>query len=296
MVDARPGGGEVSSSTKVDSPPSADARRPGDSKIDTAAGVNAPDDMPSSKAPSKASSTRTSTPAAASLEDGQPLQTANGSPAPTEQALQSQPMSATASISSDTATKEPTEAPAAPYGTRSRNRPERKSRVNYAEDVEMDFELAPDPTIGNGNGNGSEPPSGGSAAAESGQSAGAGGKKGAGAGQGNASWGASGPNAKDIPPNANTPGTSTLTASPATTPASQPQPKRRKNAASHATTPNPANGAAPSQPGSRRAQNTVAAVASPRETNMLTFANSGACLKDGCLVADDGQTVAINGK
>ncbi|KAF2442438.1 hypothetical protein P171DRAFT_392315 [Karstenula rhodostoma CBS 690.94] len=294
MVHVRHGGGEVPS-TKVDSPPTAAARRPGDHALDTAAGLNALDDMSSSKAPSKASSTRTSTPAAAaSLEDGQLMQTSNGSPAPTEQALQSQPMSATASSSSDAATKEPTEAPTAPYGTRSRNRPERKSRVNYAEDVEMDFELAPDPTNGNTNGNGSGPPSRGSAVTESGQSAGAGGKKGAGAGQGNASWGASGPNAKDIPPNANTPGASTLTASPATTPAPQPQPKRRKNAASHATTPSHANGAAPSQPGARRAQNAVAAAASPRETNMLTFENSGAHLKDGCLVADDGQTVAIN--
>ncbi|KAF9735883.1 hypothetical protein PMIN03_009745 [Paraphaeosphaeria minitans] len=291
MVDARHGGGEVPS-TKVDSPPTADARRPGDPKLDTTARLNAPDDMSaSSKAPSKAPSTGTSTPAVASLEDGQPVQMANGSPAPTEQALQSQPMSATASNSPNAATKESTEAPAAPYGTRSRNRPERKSRVNYAEDVELDFEMAPDPTNGNSNGNGSEPPSRGSAVTESGQAAGAGGKKGAGAGQGNASWGASGPNAKDIPPNANTPGTSTLPASPATTPAPQPQPKRRKNAASHATTPSHANGAAPSQPSARRAQN---AVASPRETNMLTFENSGARLKDGCLVADDGQTVAIN--
>ncbi|KAL5433064.1 hypothetical protein PMIN06_011803 [Paraphaeosphaeria minitans] len=291
MVDARHGGGEVPS-TKVDSPPTADARRPGDPKLDTTARLNAPDDMSaSSKAPSKAPSTGTSTPAVASLEDGQPVQMANGSPAPTEQALQSQPMSATASNSPNAATKESTEAPAAPYGTRSRNRPERKSRVNYAEDVELDFEMAPDPTNGNSNGNGSEPPSRGSAVTESGQAAGAGGKKGAGAGQGNASWGASGPNAKDIPPNANTPGTSTLPASPATTPAPQPQPKRRKNAASHATTPSHANGAAPSQPSARRAQN---AVASPRETNMLTFENSGARLKDGCLVADDDQTVAIN--
>ncbi|KAL1603721.1 putative PHD type zinc finger protein with BAH domain-containing protein [Paraconiothyrium brasiliense] len=290
MVDARHGGGEVPSSTKVDSPPNADAPRPEDSNLDTAVAPNAPDDMASSKAPSKASSTRTSTPVAATLEDGETLQTANGSPAPTEQALQSQPMSATVSSSSDAPTKEPKEVPAAPYGTRSRNRPERKSRVNYAEDVEMDFEMAPDPT----NGNGSEPPSRGSAATESAQSAGAGGKKGAGAGQGNASWGASGPNAKDIPSNANTPGTSTFTASPAATPAPQPQPKRRKNAASHATNASHANGAAPSQPAAKRAQNAVAVGSSQRETNMLTFENSGARLKDGCLVADDGQTVAIN--
>jgi hypothetical protein len=29
---------------------------------------------------------------------------------------------------------------------------------------------------------------------------------------------------------------------------------------------------------------------------MLTFETTGARLKNGCLVADDGQTIAINGK
>ncbi|KAJ4287330.1 putative PHD type zinc finger protein with BAH domain-containing protein [Kalmusia sp. IMI 367209] len=294
MVDVENGGGEIPSITVDDSQSNADAARPGDSTLNsTVASPGAQDDMAPSKAPSKASSTRTSTPAAASPDDGPPSQSANGSPAPPDQALQSQPMSATMSSSSNPPAKEPKEPPAAPYGTRSRNRPERTSRVNYAEDVEMDFEMAPAPS----NGNGSEPPSRGSVATDGGQSTSAGGgKKGSGAGQSNASWGASGPNPKDIPPNANMPGTSTFVANPASTPA--PPPKRRKNAASHATNGSQANAAAPSQPGPRRANHGAAAAssttASARETNMLTFENSGARLKGGVLVADDGQTVAIN--
>lgn len=288
MVDVRNGAGEVPS-TKLDNRSNADTRPPGDSMLDNPSGPNALDDMAPSKASSKVSSTRTSTPAAASLDDEPPSQSVNGSPAPPEQAPQSQPMSKTTSSSSNSTAKEPKETPAAPYGTRSRNRPERTSRVNYAEDVEMDFEMTAAPS----NANGSEPPSRAPVATESGQSAGAGGKKGAGAGQGNASWGASGPNPKDIPPNANIPGTSTFVASPAATPA--PQPKRRKNAAANAAN---ANAAPPSQPLVRRAQNGTATAMSPspRETNMLTFENSGAKLKNGCLVADDGQTIAINGK
>ncbi|KAF1968965.1 hypothetical protein BU23DRAFT_246818 [Bimuria novae-zelandiae CBS 107.79] len=289
MVDVRNGGREAAS-TKLDKQFHADARRTGGSTLDIISDSNAPDGMAPSKASSKTSSTRTSTPAAASLEDAQPSRTTDGSPAPHEQAPQSQPMSATVSSSSNATAKEPKDTPAAPYGTRSRNRPERASRINYAEDVEMDFEMAATST----NGNGSDPSSRASAATENGQSTGPGGKKGSGATQGNASWGASGPNPKDIPPNANIPGTSTFTTTTASTPA--PQPKRRKNAANHATNASHANAAPPSQPGARRAQNAGAAASSvsPRETNMMTFENMGARLKGGCLVADDGQTIAIN--
>lgn len=293
MVDVRNGAGELSS-TKLDNQANADARPTGDSALNNDPGSNALDDMAPSKASSKASSTRPSTPAAASLEDGQPPKSANGSPAPTEQAPQSQPMSKTASSSSNPTAKDARETPAAPYGTRSRNRPERTSRVNYAEDVEMDFEIPAAPS----NGTGSEPPSRASVVTENGQAAGAGGKKGSGAAQGNASWGASGPNPRDIPPNANVAGTSPSTGNPATTPA--PQPKRRKNAASHATNAGHANAAPPSQGGARRTQTAAATNTStsqsPRETNMLTFESTGARLKNGCLVADDGQTIAINGK
>jgi hypothetical protein len=185
-------------------------------------------------------------------------------------------------------TKEAKEPPAAPYGTRSRNRPG-TTRINYAEDVEMDFEIAPA-----ANGNTSEPPSRGSVATEGGQAAGVGGKKGSGAGQGNAPWGTSAPNPKDQPPNQNIPGTSTFAANPSVSSA-QP-PKRRKNAASHATNGHHANAPAPSQAGARRANNAIVAANGTRESNMLTFERTGAFLVNGRLEADDGTTVSVNGK
>jgi len=40
----------------------------------------------------------------------------------------------------------------------------------------------------------------------------------------------------------------------------------------------------------------VATPNATRETNMMTFENTSALLKDGHLQADDGQTVNIDGK
>jgi hypothetical protein len=194
-------------------------------------------------------------------------------------------------------TKEPE---AAPYGTRSRNRPGR-SRINYAEDVEMDFEMAQGtPASANASG----PSSRGSVAAESAHSTAAGAKKGPGSGQGNALWGSTVANPKDQPPNPNIPGTSTFAANPNSNSA-QP-PKRRKNAASHATNGANATPAAPSHAGGRRAANNASnasnannAVVAPngaRESNMMTFERTGARLVHGRLEADNGETVSINGE
>jgi hypothetical protein len=132
---------------------------------------------------------------------------------------------------------------------------------------------------------------------ENGQSSAVVGKKGAGAGQGNAPWGNAAANPKDQPPNVNIPGTSSFAANPNGNTA--PAPKRRKNAASHPTNGGHASQAAPSHASGRRAQqhaNTAMVPANlARETNMMTFEKTGAHLKDGHLLADDGQTVSVNG-
>lgn len=289
MVDVRNGGGEASSVTALNSPDPDAAQPDASARSGTSNSANPREDSPTSKAPSGASSTRASPPAAAASDLRQPAQTANGTPTPPEQTQPAQPTAATTSSSATAPAKEVKEPPAAPYGTRSRNRPG-TTRPNYAEDVEMDFEMAP----ASSNGNCSGPPSRGSLATESGQSAAAGGKKGSGAGQGNAPWGNSGPNAKDNAANANIPGTSTFVASPASS-AGQP-PKRRKNAASHATNGSLANAGAPSQAGARRANTAGPAANGTRESTMMTFESSGARLKGDHLETDDGRTVSINGK
>ncbi|KAF2270727.1 hypothetical protein CC78DRAFT_139873 [Lojkania enalia] len=286
MVDGRNGGGEALSFRAANHPNPEAARSDDDAQSSASKLIEAPEEMPPSKAPSKASSTRTSTPAASSSDLRQPAQLSNGTPAATEQTPQSQPMTASTSSSSHASAKETKEtketATAAPYGTRSRNRPG-TSRPNYAEDVEMDFEMA-QPTT---NGNSSEPPSRGSVATES---SGVSGKKGSAAGQGNAPWG--GPNQKENPANLNIPGTSTFAANPNVNSAHPP--KRRKNAAGHAANGNHANAAAPSQSGGKRGNNAVAAANYTRESSMLTFAKTSGLLKDGRLEADDGTTVSVN--
>jgi hypothetical protein len=297
MVDVRNGGGEASSFEAVNV--NADPTRDQDHAQSNAPSPTtaAADDLPPSKVSSKASSTRTSTPAAVALDLRPFAQTTNGAPSSTEQPLQSQPMTATTSNSSHTSAKDPKEpkdaAAAAPYGTRSRNRA--GARPNYAEDVEMDFEMAQAAT----NGNISGLPSRNSIPTESGQSAGVGGKKGSGGVQGNAPpWGNAGPSPKDNPPNANIPGTSTFESNPTTSPAQPaPPPKRRKNAASHVTNGSHANAVVPSQVGARRTNTATPAAAShARESNMMTFAKSGAFLRNGCLEADDGQVLSVNGR
>ena len=271
------------------SEPNADRARAADSAQPNAStSTITQDELPPSKPPSKASSTRTSTPAASSADLRDSAHTANGTPAPPEQTPQSQSTTTAASHTSNASTKAPQDAPAAPYGTRSRNR---GSRINYAEDVEMDFEMAP----ASAKGPASDPSSRGSAATEGPQPTAVGGKKGSNAaGPGNAPWGTSGSSPKDDPPNTEIQVAAPSVPSPATTPA--PTAKRRKNAASNATNGSHANTPAPSQAGARRANNAAAAPNSSRETNMLTFENTGARLKNNRLQADDGQTVSINGE
>ncbi|KAF2498439.1 hypothetical protein BU16DRAFT_615480 [Lophium mytilinum] len=282
MVDVRNGGGEASSFRAVNHPNVADAARSEENAPDIASKATA-DDVAPSTAADKPSSTRTSTPAAPSdLRQPAPqTQSAVGTPSATDAPAQSQPMTATTSASSHASAKE-SSAGAAPYGTRSRNRPG-TSRINYAEDVEMDFEAAPAPA----NGTISEAPSRGSLASEGRQSPGSIGKKPN--GTGNATW-APTPPSKEAP--STIPGTSSFSANPNVAPA--PQPKRRKNAANHATTNgNHSGGYASGQASSRRSTAMIAANHS-RETNMMTFEKSKAFLKNGKLEADDGTFLSVN--
>jgi hypothetical protein len=285
MVDVqmRNGGAEAASVTPVKDTDMESARRDGYAQSTIVKSSNGSEDMLPSKTNSKASSRRNSTQAVTSPDLRQSAQASNGTPAATEQPLQSQPMLAATSASSH---EEPT---IAPYGTRSRNRPGR-SRINYAEDVEMDFEMAPAAA----NANTSEAQTRGSVATDSGQLPGVAGKKGSGAGQAQASWGNTAPTPKDNPPNVNIPGTSSFAANPSDSTA--PAPKRRKNAANHAAHGNHANAAAPSQGGARRAHSAVVAANSTRESTIMTFEKTGAILQNGQLEADDGRTVAINGE
>jgi hypothetical protein len=289
MMEAMNDGGEQPTS-KADTPANADPvhseANAQDSALNETSAANG--GLPSN-APSKTSSSRNSSPAAPASENQQSAQDSNDTPSAMDLAQQSRDVASTEPGSARPSRKESEEAAAAPYGTRSRNRPGR-SRINYAEDTEMDFEMTAAPS----NGNASDPSSRNSAAAERGQSPAVGGKKGANAGQGSAPWGSSGPSPTD-PANANIPGTSAFTAAnqPAT---AQPATKRRKNAAKDATNGVHVNSAAPSPAAAKRGAQPTAAVSGSRENNMMSFENTGAMLKNGHLEADDGQTVSVNGE
>ena len=102
MVDVRNGGGEASSFRAVNQANSEPARDH-DHDPDQSGALKVPaaaEDVPSSKASSKAPSTRTSTPAAASSDLRQPAQASSSTPSALEQPPQSQPMTATTSNSS----------------------------------------------------------------------------------------------------------------------------------------------------------------------------------------------------
>lgn len=292
-MDTRNGGdGEALTSPAVTQPRADPTRGESDTKESPSNHMSAADDTSLSRGTSRASSTRNSTPAAASSMIRQSAQEPQDSPSVAEPVQPTQETAKVASGSERSPSKED-EIVAAPYGTRSRNRPGR-SRPNYAEDAEMDFELTAAPT----NGTTSDLPSRNSVAAENGQSSTGSGKKSTGAGQGNVSWGNSGTNPKDNAAIVNTPGTPATTATPPTKTAQQPPTKRRKNAATNATNGSLAKTATPSQAGAKRGNGNHATIVAPsaRESNMLTFENTGAILTDGRLIADDGQTVSVNGK
>ncbi|KAH7076591.1 hypothetical protein BKA63DRAFT_510354 [Paraphoma chrysanthemicola] len=285
-MDPRNGEGEASSTNAADHPVTDSTRNHDDAQGRAVNGLNPADESAPSKTTSKASSTRNSTPAASSADDRIPAQTSNNASTASEVLQESQDAANGTSNSAPSSSKDPEENGAAPYGTRSRNRPGR-SRPNYAEDTEMDFEMAAPAT----NGNISDPPSRNSVVADSGQPSGVSSKKGSAPAQGNGSWGNPGANTRDEPPNPNISGTSAVAAvtQPSTAQATT---KRRKNAAA-ATNGTHQNSAAPTQTAPKRG-NQVMVANNARETNMLTFENTGAILKNGQMVADDGQTVSVN--
>ncbi|KAF1837504.1 hypothetical protein BDW02DRAFT_627921 [Decorospora gaudefroyi] len=291
MADTKHGEGEAPSSTARDQS-SADSQRNEDDAQNTQQNhTSTASDLAPSKSTSKASSTRNSTPAA-SLEVRRSVQDSNDASSAMEDVQRSLEAANLASNSTQLPPKEPEQNGEAPssYGTRSRGRPGR-SRPNYAEDTEMDFEVPAAST----NGNASDPSSRESVAPDSGHSSSAGGKKGSGHG----SWGNSGSNTKENTANPNIPG-APATAAPtqSSTPQPQPQPhpttKRRKNAAANATNGSHASAPAPSQAGAKRGNHAMVAANSARESNMMTFESTGAFLKNGHLEADDGQTLSVN--
>ena len=196
-----------------------------------------------SKSTSRASSTRNSTPAA-SLEVRQPAPDANDASSAMDDVQQSREPSNVAPAKAKSSSKEPEQNGEAPssYGTRSRGRPGR-SRPNYAEDAEMDFEVP----AASANGNVSDPPSRSSVDPDGSHASSVSGKKGSGPAQGNGSWGNSGSNTKDSAANPTAPSTSATAASTQSS-TSQPQPptKRRKNAAASAANGSHASATAPS--------------------------------------------------
>jgi len=294
MADTKNGEGEAPSSTAGDQSNAPSPRNEDDAQSNQQHQPSAASEVAPSKSTSKAS-TRNSTPAA-SLEVREPAQNPNDASSAMDDVQPSPEAANVASNQSKASSKEPDQNGEAlsSYGTRSRGRPGR-SRPNYAEDTEMDFEMGAAAT----NGNASDPPSRNSMAPENGHSASVGGKKGSASAQGNASWGNSGTNTKETAPNPHISGTSATAASTqSSTPQPQPATKRRKNAAANGANGSHASAAAPSQAGAKRGSHASAMVAanSARETNMMTFENTGAFLKDGHLEADDGQILSVNGK
>ncbi|KAI4661551.1 uncharacterized protein J4E78_004340 [Alternaria triticimaculans] len=292
MADTKNGEGEAPSSTAGDQSNAPSPRNEDDAQSNQLHQPSAASEVAPSKSTSKAS-TRNSTPAA-SLEVREPAQNPNDASSAMDDVQPSPEAANVASNQSKASSKEPDQNGEAlsSYGTRSRGRPGR-SRPNYAEDTEMDFEMGAAAT----NGNASDPPSRNSVAPENGHSASVGGKKGSASAQGNASWGNSGTNTKETAPNPHISGTSATAASTqSSTPQPQPATKRRKNAAANGANGSHASAAAPSQAGAKRGSHASAMVAanSARETNMMTFENTGAFLKDGHLEADDGQILSVN--
>lgn len=195
---------------------------------------------------------------------------------------QSHPMTTTTSASSHLSNKESTLPPAA-YGTRSRNRPG-VPRPNYAEDVEMDFEMAPQPNGGDRSSmdlSSKSPP-----ATDSRQSPGLGSKRDTQAANG---WNAANTNAS-------IPGTSLFSANPN---ARMPHGRKRKAAEVQSASAGHSQSPAPSLQAVARRANAAATTSAAvvPETNMFSFEKCRSILnKQGKLVADDGTIFSVNGK
>ncbi|KAK7522769.1 uncharacterized protein IWZ02DRAFT_253549 [Phyllosticta citriasiana] len=217
-------------------------------------------------------------------------------PAPsatTQPAAPSQSQSATMSASAPAhaPAKDDTPASTSGYGTRSRNRPG-TARINYAEDIEMDFEMpANAAAAANGNnGTSSERTTRSPAASglDATQSPAPSAKRGPAAATNGTP--VSGAASRD----SSIPGTSTFNANPNATAATA-QGKKRKAGGSHGANSNapPASAAATST--AVRRKDALVAANMRRETNMMTFEKCGATLNDKQqLEADDGTVLAVD--
>lgn len=211
---------------------------------------------------------------------------------PTEESKEpaSLPMTTSSSASSNIPRKDaPSGASAAVYGTRSRNRGG-VSRVNYAEDKDLDMELDAQATPKEDNPRkrkGASESHSRSNTVEPAQTV-APVKR-------TAPPQAEANGATQEPPKekAQIPGTLTFSANPVTSAPSQPAKKRKVNKSDNSA--NTMNGLhlTPTKPGTpvpRINQSTS------KESAMLSFDDSGARLRNGKLVADDGTVLGVNGK
>lgn len=202
----------------------------------------------------------------------------------------------------DTATAQKAEQPdddqqdgAAPYGTRSRNRP-RGERVNYAEDAELDFEVHPS-VEGPGTANNtrmSERDSTSSPNQSARQSPGPIAGNGTGTGSGKKGAAASSAAASAVSKDAAIPGTSSFAANPN---ASAPAPVSKKRKAAMASNANGANGHVTNGTtgSSRKAAAHAQTAMSNRFAKVYTFDGCGHRLKNEKLVADDGTAFGVDG-
>jgi hypothetical protein len=195
-----------------------------------------------------------------------------------EELAQSVPMTATTSSSSHHDSKEANSSSKPPvhYGTRSRNKPA-SARPNYAEDVEMDFEQAPPQTRNREVSSSGSPPttSRHSPTPASSQKRAVSNSNG---------W-------SSVNNNSSIPGTSTFAANPNAN-----APKKRKPAASSSAAQN-GNFAQSAQASSvSRRANASTQLKENSLSNMYSFENCQAKLKNGKLIADDGTVFCVNGR
>lgn len=195
----------------------------------------------------------------------------------------SQPMTATNSASSNRLNKDAgtNGIGGAAYGTRSRNRTG-ASRINYAEDKEMDVDIEIAKEVRKAaRGNDSRP----ATSTNNGPSTGTAKKTTA-------------PESEPVATTQNNnkepiPGTSTFSANPSI-PATQSSKKKKPPAQTASTAPpSSSQNIIPNSPSVHT--NTSRVSMAMHESNMLSFDNCGARLKDEKLVADDGTVLSVNG-
>ncbi|KAI1096209.1 hypothetical protein F5B19DRAFT_224791 [Rostrohypoxylon terebratum] len=216
-----------------------------------------------------------------------------------DDAANSQPMTKSTSSGSNPSAKEAMAGPS-PYGTRSRNRGQ--ARPNYAEDKDVDVDMydtyveKKDDESKKNSRHASASANGTSDALRATNSTS---RKGAAPEDGKAASNGNGSHAASKESHTHSANNATSNVTPAAT--SGPSKKRKaltqsapSNAHSHASTPAPTGPNATAAKRSTAQGTPVTAGAGYNMTNMMSFEQCGACLKDGKLVADDGTTLQAN--